>query len=199
MNAKNAVSDDEEGSDEEDDDEDEDMDEDEDIQAGPSTAGPSKPRLTKSTAVAADDAEDDEMDGSAPTDDAQAEAEETPAAPAYSPPPRIMITTSPSPCKDTYDFCEDLRAIFPGGEFFKRPKGKGFEIGRIGRWAAKRGYGAVLVVNENHKIPSEWLVLLLYGDEGRLPNSNGGRLGAARIRKQGPRGGYIRSAMTAEC
>lgn len=125
--------------------------EDEDMEAGPSTAGPSKPRsiLKNGSAPTADGAATDEA--------AEAGAAETATTetPAYQPPPRIMITTSPSPCKDTYNFCEDLRGIFPGGEFFKRPKGKGFEIGRIGRWAAKRGYGAVLVVNENHKTPSE--------------------------------------------
>lgn len=71
------------------------------------------------------------------------------------PPPRILITTSPSPCKQTYQFCDDLKNVFPGGEFFKRPKGKGFEIGRVSRWASKRGYGALIVVNEDHKIPSE--------------------------------------------
>ncbi|KIY54244.1 ribosome production factor 1 [Cryptococcus deuterogattii 99/473] len=70
------------------------------------------------------------------------------------PPPRILITTSPSPCKQTYQFCDDLKNVFPGGEFFKRPKGKGFEIGRVSRWASKRGYGALIVVNEDHKIPN---------------------------------------------
>lgn len=70
-------------------------------------------------------------------------------------PPRILVTTSPSPCKETYQFCEDLRGIFPGGQFFKRPKGRGFELGRVARWAGKRGYGAVIVVNEDHKMPSK--------------------------------------------
>ena len=69
-------------------------------------------------------------------------------------PPRILVTTSPSPCKETYQFCEDLRNVFPGGEFFKRPRGRGFELGRVARWAAKRGYGAAIVVNEDHKMPS---------------------------------------------
>ncbi|AAW42269.1 conserved hypothetical protein [Cryptococcus deneoformans JEC21] len=69
-------------------------------------------------------------------------------------PPRILITTSPSPCKQTYQFCDDLKNVFPGGEFFKRPKGRGFEIGRVSRWASKRGYRALIVVNEDHKIPN---------------------------------------------
>lgn len=71
-------------------------------------------------------------------------------------PPRILITTSPGPSKPTYHFCDDLKSIFPGGEFFKRPKGRGFELGRVARWSAKRGYSAVIVVNEDHKTPSEY-------------------------------------------
>ena len=74
----------------------------------------------------------------------------TPAAP-----PRILLTTSPAPCKETYQFCDDLKNVFPGGDFFKRPKGRGFELGRVARWAAKRAYGAVIIVNEDHKKPSE--------------------------------------------
>lgn len=77
-------------------------------------------------------------------------------------PPRILITTSPSPCKQTYQFCDDLKNVFPGGEFFKRPKGRGFEIGRVSRWASKRGYRALIVVNEDHKIPSESAVRALF-------------------------------------
>lgn len=76
--------------------------------------------------------------------------------------PRILITTSPSPCKQTYQFCDDLKNVFPGGEFFKRPKGRGFEIGRVSRWASKRGYQALIVVNEDHKIPSESAVCSLF-------------------------------------
>ena len=86
--------------------------------------------------------------------DGEGAAVETQQQPLLLGPPRIMITTSPSPCKDTYAFCEDLKNIFPGGEFFKRPKGRGFELGRIARWAAKRQYHSVMVVNEDHKIPS---------------------------------------------
>ncbi|WRT70776.1 uncharacterized protein IL334_007775 [Kwoniella shivajii] len=69
-------------------------------------------------------------------------------------PPKILITTSASPCKMTYNFCDDLKNVFPGGEFFKRPRGRGYEIGRLARWAAKRGYQAFIVVNEDHKAPN---------------------------------------------
>jgi ribosome production factor 1 len=89
-----------------------------------------------------------------PAEVVSTQEDDTVAAPIPVGPPRIMITTSPSPCKETYAFCEDLKGIFPGGEFFKRPKGRGFELGRISRWAAKRQYNAVIVVNEDHKTPS---------------------------------------------
>lgn len=51
----------------------------------------------------------------------------------------------------TYEFCEELVGIFPGGEFIRRKKGKGFEMGRIAGWAAERGYSHLLVVNEDVK------------------------------------------------
>lgn len=146
----------EEGSDEEDEDEDQEMESDEEEEEEPE-AGPSRPRAVPVPVTGTDTSLP--PDGE-PTEDADlsVDADQAPPAPPtipQGPPPRIMITTSPSPCKDTYAFCEDLRGIFPGGEFFKRPKGKGFEIGRIARWAAKRGFGAVLVVNEDHKAASE--------------------------------------------
>lgn len=116
-------------------------------------AGPSRPRASAAATVM-DEAEED--DGENPEDGGEADEEEVDEdgkeqAPAYAPPPRILITTSPSPSKETYEFCDDLKGVFPGGEFFKRPKGKGFEMGRVARWAAKRGYGAMIVVNEDHK------------------------------------------------
>jgi ribosome production factor 1 len=87
----------------------------------------------------------------------EAEEEEEQEILLPQPPPKIMITTSPSPCKLTYQFCDELKNVFPGGEFFKRPRGKGFELGRLARWGIKRGFGAVIVVNEDHKAPSTFL------------------------------------------
>lgn len=135
--------DDMEGSDDDDEEEDED-EEDDEPKAGPSRL-PAGPKPTTSSSGIPEESDTPAVDPSTiPTQ---------PQLPP-GPPPRIMITTSPSPCKDTYAFCDDLKGIFPGGEFFKRPKGKGFEIGRVARWAAKRGFNAVCVVNEDHKIAS---------------------------------------------
>lgn len=70
-------------------------------------------------------------------------------------PPKILITTSPKASKTTYEFCDEIVGIFPGAEFIRRKKGKGFEMGRIAGWAAGRGYKHMCVVNEDMKKPSE--------------------------------------------
>lgn len=80
-------------------------------------------------------------------------------------PPKILITTSPKSSKATYGFCDELVGVFPGAEFIRRKKGKGFEIGWIAAWAAGRGYKHLCVVNEDHKKPSglsfiSWYFLL---------------------------------------
>jgi ribosome production factor 1 len=78
-------------------------------------------------------------------------------------PPKIIITTSPKASKSTYDFCDELVGVFPGAEFIRRKKGKGFEVGRIAGWAADRGYKHLCVVNEDMRKPSQWFVgFLLY-------------------------------------
>ncbi|KIY65109.1 Brix-domain-containing protein [Cylindrobasidium torrendii FP15055 ss-10] len=69
-------------------------------------------------------------------------------------PPKILITTSPKASKPTYEFCDEITAVFPGAEFIRRKKGKGFEIGRIAGWAAGRGYKHMCVVNEDMKKPN---------------------------------------------
>ncbi|KAJ7634135.1 anticodon-binding protein [Mycena polygramma] len=69
-------------------------------------------------------------------------------------PPKILITTSPKATKATYDFCDELVGVFPGAEFIRRKKGKGFEVGRIAGWAAGRGYKHMCVVNEDSKKPN---------------------------------------------
>lgn len=123
--------------------------EDEDMpEAGPSTLPLTAEPVTSTVEPVADGGE--EATGEA-GEDAAEQLDVPPPAP-----PRILVTTSPSPSKEMYQFCGDLRNVFPGGQFFKRPKGKGFELGRVARWAAKRGYGAVIVVNEDHKMPSAY-------------------------------------------
>ncbi|WVQ95473.1 hypothetical protein IAU59_002570 [Kwoniella sp. CBS 9459] len=118
-------------------------------------AGPSRPKKARLTAEDDDEEEAGEEEEAAADGEAEAEeAEQQPDPSQLILPPKIMITTSPSPCKFTYQFCDDLKNVFPGGEFFKRPRGRGFEIGRVARWAGKRGFGALIVVNEDHKAPN---------------------------------------------
>lgn len=69
-------------------------------------------------------------------------------------PPKVLITTSSKASKATYEFCDELVGVFPGAEYVRRKKGKGFEVGRIAGWAAGRGYKHLVVVNEDMKKPS---------------------------------------------
>ncbi|EIW79253.1 Brix-domain-containing protein [Coniophora puteana RWD-64-598 SS2] len=78
-------------------------------------------------------------------------------------PPKVLITTSPKVSKGTHEFCDELVGIFPGAEYIRRKKGKGFEVGRIAGWAAGRGYKHMVVVNEDMKKPNA--ITLIY-----LPN-----------------------------
>jgi ribosome production factor 1 len=73
-------------------------------------------------------------------------------------PPKVLITTSAQACKSTYEFCDELVGVFPGAEFIRRKKGKGFELGRIAGWAANRGYKHLCVVNEDRKKTSAYMI-----------------------------------------
>ncbi|KAI8985560.1 Brix-domain-containing protein [Trametes punicea] len=79
-------------------------------------------------------------------------------------PPKVLITTSPKATRTTYDFCDELVGVFPGAEFIRRKKGKGFELGRIAGWAANRGYSHFIVVNEDMKKPNA--ITMVYLPEG---------------------------------
>ncbi|KAF8527316.1 anticodon-binding protein [Gautieria morchelliformis] len=68
--------------------------------------------------------------------------------------PKVLITTSQRATRVSYEFCEEIVGVFPGAEFVRRKKGQGFEIGKIAGWAAKRGYGSLIVVNEDRKKPN---------------------------------------------
>lgn len=81
-------------------------------------------------------------------------------------PPKVLVTTSFKASKATYEFCDELVGVFPGAEFRRRKKGKGFEMGRIAAWAADRGYKHMMVVNEDMKKPSACIPFTIFG--GRL-------------------------------
>ncbi|KAG9099264.1 hypothetical protein FS749_001681 [Ceratobasidium sp. UAMH 11750] len=63
--------------------------------------------------------------------------------------------------KTTFQFCEELVSVFPGAEFIRRKRGHGFEMGRIAGWAGNRGYGAMIVVNEDMKKPNAMTIIRL--------------------------------------
>ena len=150
--------------------EDEDEEDDDEAQDDEPQAGPSRLQGRKARVEGEDQEMDErfEMDEDMPDaeagdeDEAEAGDEEeeaatsAKAAPEYVAPPKILLTTSPSPTKATYEFLAELRSVFPGSEVRKRLKGRGFEMGRIARWAAKREYAAMVIVNEDHKKPSKF-------------------------------------------
>ncbi|GAA5960284.1 hypothetical protein JCM8115_002571 [Rhodotorula mucilaginosa] len=84
------------------------------------------------------------------------------------PEPKVLITTSPGkpPTPHTRGFLEDLQALLGGktrADVVPRRSPK-FELGRVARWARKRGYGAIMVVGEDHAKPTSLTVSLLpYG------------------------------------
>jgi ribosome production factor 1 len=77
-------------------------------------------------------------------------------------PPKVLITSSPKATRATYEFCDELVGIFPGAEFHRRPKTRGFEMGKIAGWAAGRGFSNLIVVNENTKKPSALNLAILF-------------------------------------
>ncbi|GAA5980828.1 hypothetical protein JCM10908_003882 [Rhodotorula pacifica] len=84
------------------------------------------------------------------------------------PEPKVLITTSPGkpPTPHTRGFLQDLQALLGGktrADVVPRRSPK-FELGRVARWARKRGYGAIMVVGEDHAKPTSLTVSLLpYG------------------------------------
>lgn len=118
-------------------------DEDDDDEDAMEDAEPeaSTSQLPAQPAAAANDDEDNDEDD-----------DETPPR---TPSCKVLITTSPKVTKATYDFCDELVGVFPDSEFVRRlRKNRAFSIGNIAGWAARRGYTALVVVNEDRKVPN---------------------------------------------
>ncbi|KAI0352351.1 Brix-domain-containing protein [Trametes cingulata] len=132
-------------------------------EAGPSTLAPQEDRASATPGVQPEPEQQ-------PQDESAADIANDPFAAyfsgAFDPtvPPKVLITTSPKATRTTYDFCDELVGVFPGAEFIRRKKGKGFEIGRIAGWAANRGYSHLMVVNEDMKKPNA--ITMVYLPEG---------------------------------
>jgi len=52
--------------------------------------------------------------------------------------PKVLIKTWSKATNVTHDFCEELKDVIPRAGPARRKEGRGFEIGRITRWAADR-------------------------------------------------------------
>lgn len=120
-------------------------------EASSSSAGPQQPAGDIDAEHAADIANDPFADYFQP----DPESERDPTVP-----PRVLITTSPYATAVSWAFCDELVGVFPGAEFFKRRKGgsknKVPPLGTLAGWAVKRGYSSMIIVNEDHKQPSEY-------------------------------------------
>jgi len=143
---------------------------------GPSSAKSRRRQAKVSSGGEGDDDEDEDedMEGDAAEgedDDEEAQLDDDdetstkpspfPTGPVSDKPPRILLTTSPHATQTTHAFMRELRSVLPGGEVYKRLKGRGFEVGRIARWAAKREFKAMVIVNEDHKAPNAITVINL--------------------------------------
>lgn len=70
---------------------------------------------------------------------------------------RVLITTTPKPSRQLMTFLDEMQSLLGGkrhADIVPR-KNSRFQISKISNWAAKRGYGALLIVGEDHKEPSK--------------------------------------------
>ncbi|KAK2556669.1 Ribosome production factor 1 [Acropora cervicornis] len=65
--------------------------------------------------------------------------------------PKVLITSSVNVKAKTLQFVEELHRIIPNSEIFVR---RGYDLKKIIPEAAKRGFTALIVVNEDRKVPS---------------------------------------------
>ena len=73
----------------------------------------------------------------------------------------ILLTTSPRPHGPTYAFLKEFQSLLGGNKYahIVPRKNARFDLSKICRWAAKRGYGAILVFGEDlHGSPGKTLV-----------------------------------------
>ena len=74
--------------------------------------------------------------------------------------PKILITTTELRVAfQTYKLCRELSRILPNAKYFYR---KNVRISKVIPEAIKRKYSAIIVVNEDRKVPSENILKLLF-------------------------------------
>ncbi|XP_029213050.2 ribosome production factor 1-like [Acropora millepora] len=69
--------------------------------------------------------------------------------------PKVLITSSVNAKGKTLQFVEELHRIIPNSDIFVR---RGYDLKKIIPEAAKRGFTALIVVNEDRKVPNGILV-----------------------------------------
>lgn len=69
---------------------------------------------------------------------------------------RVLLTTAPKPAEDTLLLLADLQNMLGGVNFAQivPRKTTRFVLSKVTRWAAKRGYSAIIVVGEDLKKPA---------------------------------------------
>lgn len=86
-------------------------------------------------------------------------------------PAKILLTTTPKPDKRIHPFLRELKSLFGGDNHveLRVRKNQRFELSKVCKWAAKRGYRALAVVGDLHHDSSKlhpslcrWLTLHLY-------------------------------------
>lgn len=101
-------------------------------------------------------AQQQEQGPEASTSDAQQQPQQPPLPQSN----RVLITTTPKPSKQLMIFLDEMQSLLGGkrhADIVPR-KNSRFQISKVSNWAAKRGYGALLVVGEDHKEPSASMV-----------------------------------------
>ena len=73
--------------------------------------------------------------------------------------PKIMITTSYSVHRDTLLFVEDLLETIPDSHFYSRRQ---YHIKEIVQYGINNDFTDILVINENHYVPSMFLFFMRY-------------------------------------
>ncbi|KAJ1850274.1 Ribosome production factor 1, partial [Coemansia sp. RSA 2703] len=73
--------------------------------------------------------------------------------------PKVLITTTPNAGKKTVGFVEELVSVIPNLEYVKR--GRKFELQQIIQFCRNREYTDLIVITEDHKVPSHLTLIHL--------------------------------------
>eukprot|EP00742_Colponemidia_sp_Colp-10_P007677 GILJ01008275.1.p1 GENE.GILJ01008275.1~~GILJ01008275.1.p1 ORF type:complete len:327 (-),score=46.50 GILJ01008275.1:226-1206(-) len=72
--------------------------------------------------------------------------------------PKIMLTTCQNPSGTLFEYVRELIQIFPNCFYYKRGL---FELNKICKYAANKGFTALIVINEKAKVPNALYIINL--------------------------------------